>query len=1223
MNIQTMCSRVLACLIATALTLGGASAAFADDTEIFVGLPTTTSAPNIMFIMDTSGSMGTNVVSTVAYVPATTYAGSGSCSGLVSSDRVYYTTGSAPPSCSSDQWVPATDQHCFAANDALLSGTGSGVYGPDNIIRWVRSNSGGGGMGGSVSDSWRWRRNSFNNDFVQNIDCQADAGTSPYPKAQSSLSSTEDSSSTAVYTTSAGASYWNAFTSQQYRLYSANYVVYYNQHRIAASQTRMQIMQSAATQMLSSLTGVNVGLMRYSTDANGGYVVAPVSPVETARASLTTTVNAFTSGGNTPLSETLFEAERYFSSGAVLYGVNSSPAHSIDTSRTPATTTGADYNSPADFACQKNYVVYLTDGLPTSDVASNTDIAALNLTLPAADRLSCTALGPNGSSSDGKCLASLTNFMNKADLRTGTGAPAEKQNVTSYFIGLGDDFVDSTTSQLNAAYDYLQTAAVAGGGEAFQANDLDSLTVALNKITTNILDDASSFAAPTVGVNAFNRTRNLDELYISLFKPSTTYHWAGNVKKYKLVGGQLRGRTSDPLVAGPPAVDPLDGLFKATAQEYWSAVVDGRDVDKGGVVSNLPAPASRHLYTYLSGSGSTDLSDIDNAISIANSTLVSDTVLGTGGAGQPTRTQLIDWMHGVNVQGEVIDNVVPAARKKSMGDPLHAQPAVVVYGGTATTPDINDAVLYVATNDGYLHAVNASTGVELWAYIPAELLGDQVSLYNDDSVPTRHYGLDSDIKVEKFDVDGNGIVDGNDKVVLYFGMGRGGNNYYAVDVTDKAHPKFMWTIGSGELPGVGQTWSPPVLANVHVSGTPSQNTQRLVLIFGGGYDPAEDGSDISGVYNISNSVGNHVFMVDAITGLKLWSAGPSTGTDDLKLARMDHAIPAGITVLDLNGDGYADRMYAGDMAGQVWRFDIYNGNAKATLVTGGVMASLGARDITGHPNADARRFYASPDISLVASRTIAPYLNVAIGSGYRGHPLNTAVHDRFYALRDFNISNKLTQAQYNAYTVVQDSGLVDITSTMTPTLVASDKGWMLRLDQNGGWVGEKVLGSATTLGGRVLFTTYTPSAGGPSTDCTPNTGTNRAYAINVVDGSAVLDVDGTTGITIADRSVKVEAGSIVGEITVLFMGDGRIPVVNPESCTAGTDGCTCVGTVCTRTPPPCQEGDPNCTCDTSGVASSCHLTNPDTVCTAGVSVIPVCTQTNRLRKTFWMENAAN
>jgi Tfp pilus tip-associated adhesin PilY1 len=206
--------------------------------------------------------------------------------------------------------------------------------------------------------------------------------------------------------------------------------------------------------------------------------------------------------------------------------------------------------------------------------------------------------------------------------------------------------------------------------------------------------------------------------------------------------------------------------------------------------------------------------------------------------------------------------------------------------------------------------------------------------------------------------------------------------------------------------------------------------------------------------------------------------------------------------------------------------------------------------------------------------------------------------------------------------VVHDTNMTDITDSVTPTITTTSPGWKLRLDQNGGWIGEKVLGAATTLGGRVLFTTYTPTSTPSSTNCVPNTGTNRAYAISVLDGSPVVDANADGTKTTGDRSVSVASGSIVGEVTVLLMGDGREPVnLPPESCTAGSPGCTCVAGVCTRPAPQCLVTDPNCTCPADG--SPCQFTNPDVVCVAGVSAIPVCSPLNRLKKTFWLDNSAN
>ncbi len=73
-------------------------------------------------------------------------------------------------------------------------------------------------------------------------------------------------------------------------------------------------------------------------------------------------------------------------------------------------------------------------------------------------------------------------------------------------------------------------------------------------------------------VNAFNRTQTLDNLYVSVFSPSATFHWPGNIKKYKFQNGKV----VDSL--GNPAVSPATGFFTDTSQSYWSATVDGADV---------------------------------------------------------------------------------------------------------------------------------------------------------------------------------------------------------------------------------------------------------------------------------------------------------------------------------------------------------------------------------------------------------------------------------------------------------------------------------------------------------------------------------------------------------------------------------------------------------------------------------------------------------------------
>jgi len=108
-----------------------------------------------------------------------------------------------------------------------------------------------------------------------------------------------------------------------------------------------------------------------------------------------------------------------------------------------------------------------------------------------------------------------------------------------------------------------------------------------------VIKTNTTFSAPAVAVNAFNRTQTLNDLYVSVFSPKTTFHWPGNVKKYKVVNGVVVDST------GAAAVDANTGFFKDTAQSYWSSMADGADVTLGGAASKLPDAAVRTVYTFM------------------------------------------------------------------------------------------------------------------------------------------------------------------------------------------------------------------------------------------------------------------------------------------------------------------------------------------------------------------------------------------------------------------------------------------------------------------------------------------------------------------------------------------------------------------------------------------------------------------------------------------------
>ena len=397
----------------------------------------------------------------------------------------------------------------------------------------------------------------------------------------------------------------------------------------------------------------------------------------------------------------------------------------------------------------------------------------------------------------------------------------------------------------------------------------------------------------------------------------------------------------------------------------------------------------------------------------------------------------------------------------------------------------------------------------------------------------------------------SGSPESGEFAYLYQGMRRGGKNYYALNVTDRSSPVLMWEIkgGSGGFSELAQTWSAAYRGKIKLNGV-----DKNVLVFGGGYDPAEDTSTIA----TNDSMGRAIFIVDASTGTKLWQAGPSGanngGDPNLVLSDMTNSIPANVNILDIDGDGYIDHMFAADTRGQVWRFDIDNSNTGAgSLATGGVIATLNDGTAAGN-----RRFYYTPDVSLSHDRS---YLNIAIGSGYRAHPLNTAVHDAFFVIRDNNPHDPAKDVDGHAvYTAVSMSDLFDATdntlgqgTTSEITTARNDlwnnkHGWYIYMNESDGtFGGEKVLARSETFNGTVIFTTFKPVASSTSL-CSPAQGTARVYFVSVYDATPAFDNNGTgdTNLTREDRNTDLKRGGIPPEISIIFNKNGLVGIVGTE-----------------------------------------------------------------------------
>ena len=1087
MNAQTKRTTWTGAGILLALTAG--APAIADDTELMLSMPDTGSKPNILFMLDTSGSMTGTVQTQAPYDAAQSY------SGACDADSVYWTDVDITPDCSTTtQSVARSAFVCEAANGQLI---GIGSY-SDTMVQHREIDAGG------VS---RWQELQPGNNGGL-VECRSDSGQHGDGTA-GNLWASNTAGSPFTNDPDQEVAWGSAPAAVTYSVYDGNYLNWKNSPA-TVELAKMDILKSVSKAVLNSITDVNVGIMRFQGD-HGGTVIKAISDLDADRASILQTIDSLTANGNTPLSETMFEAALYWRGQPAHFGETWNPSRTD-----PAALAQADpeiYKRPQTEVCAKNFNVLLTDGLPTSD----TDTPGLLGVLPGFPG-ACDGTG------NGACLDDVAQYLSTVDI---DGTADGDQLVATHTIAFDLDDPGAVT--------LLRDTAQSSGGSFFSADDVETLALALLNIISEITERSLSFTAPSVTVNTFNRTQNLNDLYLTVFSSRAKVHWPGNLKKFTVAEGQIVDAN------GSPAVNPATGFFFDTARSIWTdGGADGNNVTLGGAAHELPDPANRTLYTNKGGT----LANLTPAT--ANGYVAADFGL-TGAAGEPSIVEMISWMRGQDLRDENIDGSTSDTRY-AMGDPLHSQPAAIVYGGSPESPDV---VVFTGTNDGYLHAVDGNTGRELWSFVPSELLKDMNRLFFDPTSNFKHYGIDGNIVPVMMDVDGDGEIEPGDGDFVYilFGLRRGGSSYYALDVTRKSSPSLLWV---KQYPEFGQSWSTPVVSRINIAHG-GLNDNQAVVILGGGYDPVHDTRSHP---TSPDAQGAGIHFLDLVSGERLWHVGGSDSDGDLKLASMTRAIPTQIRVIDMSGDGRADRMYAADLGGQVWRFDISNGQAPANLVAGGVIAQLGAEGLGSPGDADTRRFYNSPDVAIFNDPLQGRrFISVSIGSGYRAHPLDEVAADKFYSIRDPDVFNQLSQNEYNSYDIVTEADLEDVAGRVRVVLDSSDRGWMFTLPAS-----QKVIADSVTFADTVFFVAFSPEEN-TANPCQPSAGRNFLYEVSIVNGDPVTNNLDTLAADDADaeRVTELAQGGIAPTPAFLFPG-ATDPDCEGAACSPPPIGC--VGVEC-------------------------------------------------------------
>jgi len=1072
------------------LSLLGTSAS-ADDTELFVADVSAQNGirPQVLIIFDTSGSMrSSEEVVLEPYDPSHDYGAGGDA------DKIYWTSvGGNTPSISSNQYFLTSKNNCQASLAKLES---DGLYN-GNVRRWVPDYQ--------KNSRSRWKtlyRNSGDLFECKEDVLNADASN---PATTNDLGFPQDGRPGPYIATVN-----NVFSgSDAVTLYSGNYIYWYNSAGVT-SKSRLLIAKEAIETLINSTSSVDFGLAVFnnnngdgSSDKNGGRIIDKVmTRNSTQTQDIIDKVNNLNADGWTPLCESMYEAYRYYAGKAVYFGDD-------DPYKTPSRDSSAEnggvYLSPF-VACQERaYIILMTDGEPTYDGAANSLVATLT---------------GNGAI-EGSYMPTLTEWMNNFDIDG--NAENGAQHVTTYTIGFGQSAVDS-------AGKLLTETALRGGGQYYPATNASALQKAFQATILDILNSSSSLSSPAIANNNFDRTRSLDSVYYSMFMPSNKSVWQGNIKKLTM---NASGILVDRL--GAPAIN-ADGNIKDGASTYWGGTQDGNAVSEGGVTSMFGDISSRKIISNISANAllEPNLANLKTYYG-----LTTDAELAAQlGVLESDLSDSLNWLKGLDVDDQNANNSVTDYRSDLFADPLHSKPLAITY----TESGVQVVRLLVGTNAGFVHLFtdNGDTVSENWAFIPEELLSQGLSLKDAPDSSVHQYGMDlSPIAIKVYQ---SGSVQ---KIIAIIGMRRGGSSYYALDITNPDAPKLAWKIdastsGFGEL---AQSWSVPSIGSFSYK-VGSVTTVSPGLVFGGGYDTNKDSCIPSETETCNDVTGRAVYVVNALTGEKIWSVdGASCAVDNKHCIR--DSIPSQVGILDSDDDGYIDRIYSGDTGGNVWRMDLAGADtSKWSIIK---LASLG-----GDTASTDRRFFTAPVIvrsfenNVVKSESgqfsynKVPYDGILLGSGDRAHPASSVgVDDAFYLLHDYTIAPTLFgELGFPAKpTSINVTNLYDITSDPVTSYtgeqvlnvfadMSAASGWQYRFTSTG----EKSLGQGAVLEGTVYFTSFVPNSTVNIGCGVGDLGTGWLYAVDLHSGQSRFNNDA------GEPVAKKDIGSRVPDSLVIHAG---------------------------------------------------------------------------------------
>ncbi len=784
---------------------------------------------------------------------------------------------------------------------------------------------------------------------------------------------------------------------------------------------------------------------------------------------------------------------------------------------------------PVQYSCQRNFSILSTDGYWNSVTSSygptREDGSTKVGDLDSATTVMRPAYEKNATANT---LADVAYYYYSTDLRPGSCSVctdnvvpagtkkdeddvAQHQHMTTFTIGLGvdgtltyqDGYKTSTTGDYQGLkqgttnwpavdsavdderkIDDLWHAAVNGRGTYFSARDPDSL---INGLTTALGSiEAVTGSGAAAATSSLEPVEGDNAIYIANY---TTVAWTGELSAYTvdLGTGAISSSTTW------KAASLLDG--KVAADSDTRTIYIAKD---GALTSFTHANLTTEQKAWFNNnqlSQYTDLSSSDKTAATADN--------------------LVKYLRGQN-RYEDQDRPADFAysrlyrdRTTTLGDIIHAQPVYVKapqyeftdsgYAAFKTAQAARTAMVYVAANDGMLHAFDALTGQETWAFVPPQVMPNLWRLADKDYAGNHRFFVDGPLTVSDVQIGGAW------KTILVGGLGKGGRGYYALDITNPGAPQFLWSISADDQPNLGYSYAPAVITKV--------NGVWSVLL-SSGYNNVPEGSK----YTAADGKGR-LFVVNAASGVVTMSIGTGVGStgNPSGLGRLNARI-----VGDFNLDNSSETAYAGDLEGNLWRFNLLTAAASKVIDLG-----------NGQP------ITAAPELGEVGGK---PLLFFGTGRYLGEGDLTLNQTQALYGLVD----NGLTLSKASLVQQVVSGSSI----SSNPVDWTTNGGWYVNLPDNK----ERVHLEAKLIMGTLVFASTIPEA----SECQPG-GYSHLFFLDyrtgggVGTGAAMLKyvspIVGISAFKLPNGTVKV----------VPITADGKIPVGAPPSLPVSSSGAGGVG----------------------------------------------------------------